>query len=71
MASPSTSVALTTQASVRSFPSWSRAGRLYCACRNIAITILRLEGETNIAKATRGARNYPRRAFKLAGLNIS
>ena len=39
--------------------------------RNIATTILRLEGETNLAKATRGARNYPHRALKLAGLNIS
>ena len=41
------------------------------ASLRIAITILRLEGETNLAKATRGARNYPRRALKLASLNIS
>lgn len=47
------------------------APRVMASLRNIAITILRLEGETNIAKATRGARNYPRRALKLAGLNIS
>jgi hypothetical protein len=39
--------------------------------RNIAITIVRLEGETNLAKAIRGARNYPHRALKLAGVNIS
>ena len=39
--------------------------------RNIAISILRLEGEPNLAKATRGARNYPHRALKLAGLIIS
>lgn len=25
---------------------------------NIAITVLRLEGETNLAEATRGTRNY-------------
>lgn len=37
----------------------------------IALTILRLEGETNIAKATRVARNYPHRALKLAGLKIN
>jgi len=47
------------------------APRVMASLRNIAITILRLEGETNIAKATRGARNYPHRALKLAGLNIS
>ncbi|WP_315914422.1 hypothetical protein [Arthrobacter sp. lap29] len=39
--------------------------------RNIAITILRLQGESNLAKATRGARNYPERALKLAGVTIS
>lgn len=47
------------------------APRVMASLRNIAITIMRLEGETNIAKATRGARNYPRRALKLAGLTIS
>ena len=47
------------------------APRVMASLRNIAITILRLEGETNLAKATRGARNYPHRALKLAGLNIS
>ena len=47
------------------------APRIMASLRNIAITILRLEGETNLAKATRGARNYPHRALKLAGLNIS
>ncbi|WP_193341920.1 transposase [Pseudarthrobacter sp. AB1] len=41
------------------------------ASLRIAITILRLEGETNIAKATRVARNYPHRALKLAGLKIN
>lgn len=39
--------------------------------RNIAITILRLEGETNIAKATRGARNYPHRTPKLVRLTTT
>jgi hypothetical protein len=39
--------------------------------RNIAITVRRLEGKTNIAKATRGERNYPHRALKLAGLNTT
>ncbi|MHA7305197.1 hypothetical protein ACX80E_08120 [Arthrobacter sp. TMN-49] len=34
-------------------------------------TILRLDGETNLAKATRGARNYPCRALKIAGLSTS
>ena len=47
------------------------APRVMASLRNIAITILRLEGETNIAKATRGARNYPHRALQLAGLHIS
>ncbi|MEV8144219.1 ISAs1 family transposase [Specibacter sp. NPDC078709] len=47
------------------------APRVMASLRNIAITILRLEGETNLAKATRGARNYPDRALKLAGLSIS
>jgi len=47
------------------------APRIMASLRNIAITILRLEGETNLAKATRGARNYPHRALKLAGLIIS
>jgi len=35
--------------------------------RNLAITILRLAGETNIAKATRAARNRP---LQLAGIII-
>lgn len=39
--------------------------------RNIAISILRLHGESNIAKATRGARNNPNRALHLAGLTTS
>lgn len=47
------------------------APRAMASLRNVAITVLRLEGETNLAKATRGARNYPDRALKLAGLNIS
>lgn len=47
------------------------APRVMASLRNIAITVLRLEGETNLAKATRGARNYPDRALKLIGLNIS
>ncbi|MHA7177915.1 ISAs1 family transposase [Arthrobacter sp. Sr24] len=47
------------------------APRVMASLRNIAITILRLEGETNLAKATRGARNYPQRALKLAGLTTS
>ncbi|MBP2411521.1 putative transposase YbfD/YdcC [Arthrobacter stackebrandtii] len=47
------------------------APRVMASLRNIAITILRLEGETNIAKATRGARNYPHRALKLAGLTTT
>jgi predicted transposase YbfD/YdcC len=47
------------------------APRVMASLRNIAITILRLEGETNLAKATRGARNYPDRALKLAGLITS
>jgi hypothetical protein len=41
------------------------------ASLRIAITSLRLEGETNIAKASRGARNYPHRALKLAGLTTT
>ncbi|MFQ4150658.1 ISAs1 family transposase, partial [Arthrobacter sp. LAPM80] len=44
------------------------APRVMASLRNIAITILRLQGETNLAKATRGARNYPDRALKLAGI---
>ena len=47
------------------------APRVMASLRNIAITILRLEGETNLAKATRGAHNYPGRTFKLVGLSIS
>ncbi|MFQ4150604.1 ISAs1 family transposase [Arthrobacter sp. LAPM80] len=47
------------------------APRVMASLRNIAISILRLEGEPNLAKATRGARNYPHRALKLAGLIIS
>ena len=47
------------------------APRIMASLRNIAISILRLEGETNLAKATRGARNYPHRALKLAGLTTS
>ncbi|MDQ6739318.1 MAG: ISAs1 family transposase [Actinomycetota bacterium] len=47
------------------------APRVMASLRNIAITILRREGETNLAKATRGARNYPHRALKLAGLTTS
>ncbi|WP_258067159.1 hypothetical protein [Arthrobacter sp. GMC3] len=39
--------------------------------RNIAITILRLQGEANLAKATRAARNDPDRALKLAGITIN
>lgn len=35
---------------------------------NIAITILWLEGEFNIAAAGRRARDYPHRELKLAGL---
>ncbi|MCU6482744.1 ISAs1 family transposase [Arthrobacter sp. A2-55] len=46
------------------------APRVMASLRNIAISILRLEGEPNLAKATRGARNYPHRALKLAGLII-
>lgn len=38
--------------------------------RNIAITILRLQGEANLAKATRAARNYPW-AIKLADITTS
>ena len=38
--------------------------------RNIAITIVRLQGETNLAKATRAVPNYPARALKLAGITI-
>lgn len=33
--------------------------------------ILRLEGKMNIAKATRGALNYPQRALKLACQGIT
>ena len=47
------------------------APRVMASLRNIAITILRLEGEKNLAKATRGARNYPDRALKLVGLSIT
>lgn len=47
------------------------APRVMASLRNIAITILRLQGETNIAKATRAARNYPNRALKLAGITTS
>lgn len=47
------------------------APRVMASLRNIAISILRLHGEPNIAKATRGARNYPHRALKLAGLATS
>lgn len=47
------------------------APRVMASLRNIAITILRLQGETNLAKATRAARNYPARALKLAGIHIS
>ncbi|WP_427018948.1 ISAs1 family transposase [Pseudarthrobacter sp. P1] len=47
------------------------APRVVASLRNIAITILRLDGETSLAKATRGARNYPHRALKLAGLTTS
>jgi len=44
------------------------APRVMASLRNIAITILRLEGKTNLAKATRGARDYPQCALKLSGL---
>ncbi|WP_427018304.1 ISAs1 family transposase [Pseudarthrobacter sp. P1] len=47
------------------------APRVMASLRNTAISILRLEGETNLAKATRAARNYPLRALKLAGLTTS
>lgn len=47
------------------------APRVMASLRNIAITIMSLAGEPNHAKATRAARNYPHRALKLAGLNIS
>jgi len=47
------------------------APRVMASLRNIAISILRLHGEPNIAKATRGARNYPNRALHLAGLTTS
>lgn len=47
------------------------APRVMAFLRNIAITIMSLAGEPNHAKATRAARNYPHRALKLAGLNIS
>ncbi len=47
------------------------APRVMASLRNIAFTILRLEGEANIAKATRGARNYPHRALKFVGLTIT
>lgn len=36
------------------------APRVMAPLRNIAITILRLQGETNLAKATRAARKLPR-----------
>lgn len=38
------------------------APRAMASPRNIAITILRLEGETNLANATRNTRYYPHRA---------
>jgi len=47
------------------------APRVMASLRNIAITILRLQGETNLAKATRGARNYPLRALKHVGLTTT
>ncbi len=47
-----------------------QAPRVMASLRNLAITILRLAGETNIAKATRAARNRPHRALQLAGIII-
>ncbi|WP_349361779.1 hypothetical protein [Paenarthrobacter sp. PH39-S1] len=47
------------------------APRVMASLRNIAIMILRLQGETNLAKAAQAARNYPDRALKLAGITIS
>lgn len=54
-------------------PSQIRNGaapRVMASLRNTAITILRLKGETNLAKATRAARSYPDRALKLAGITV-
>jgi predicted transposase YbfD/YdcC len=47
------------------------APRLMASLRNIAISILRLQREINLAKATRAARNYPLRALKLAAPTTS
>lgn len=45
--------------------------RVMASLRNLAITILRMAGETNISKATRAARNRPARALRLAGIKIA
>ncbi len=48
-----------------------QAPRVMASLRNLAITIHRLAGETNLSKATRAARNRPDRALKLAGINFA
>jgi predicted transposase YbfD/YdcC len=48
-----------------------QAPRVMASLRNLAITIHRLAGQTNLSKATRAARNHPNRALKLAGINFA
>ncbi|MET3721799.1 MULTISPECIES: ISAs1 family transposase [unclassified Arthrobacter] len=45
-----------------------QAPRAMASLRNLCITIHRLGGQTNVAKATRAARNHPDRALQLAGI---
>ncbi|MEV8182933.1 hypothetical protein [Specibacter sp. NPDC078692] len=49
----------------------SAVQRVMAPLGDIAITILRLHGETHLANATRAARKYPARAPKLSVITTS